>query len=241
MMKKTSVLISLLLLALSVIPIFLIVREIVVSNYIINNYEITLAEDQYGYPTALDSQITEINGHVIEIDEEPTGKKEVLEQYELDSGEVPREIVVAQIIVDGEKVGEPYEIKLGARSDHTRYHNYLDILSVKENGNERVAIVITKKMFTVGSAGEWDIIWVDGEDIQIESFNMKERSENVLATRLVNYAGLAEMSFGYYSDINHVYPTLFFPLLYPAGTAVVGILLLLYGIISFFCEKGEKK
>lgn len=231
MLKSTAVKIGLVLLILSSFPLFSMGREAYINNKILGRYEMMTAGNQDGYPKALDSRLEEVNGYQIEIVEEPTGRKETLMEHEIEFGEVPREIVMAQIVVDGQTISEPYEIKLGARMDHTRYFSYIEILTVKDKKEqkERVAILVTREPDDVGAkGGVWDIFWLDGDSVTKETFSLSERG-NHLAARMINYAGLSNMSFGYYSDINHYYPTLAFPIIYPFGTVVIGILLFIFG------------
>ena len=238
MIQRPTIIIGAFLLLISSFPLFLMAREYAVGQNVFNRYELSTARTEFGYDFSLNSKVTHINGYTIEIVETPTGEKEQLEEHEIEWGDIPRDIVMAQIVVNGEKVGEPHRIMLGAREDHTRYHRYIEIMRVKEKEKERIAIIVTQAMDSFNNSGEWEIIWLDGDNISIETY---KRGDNYpLATRMVNHAGLTDMSFGYYSDINHYYPTLFMPLLYPWGTGLFGALLLLYGVFAHFIGRANR-
>lgn len=239
MWKMPAAQIGAVLFLLSSFTLFLLAREAIINNSIVNRYELMTVNNQNEYSDGLDSSIVEVNGYEIEIIEQPTGRKETLPEHELQFGELPREIIKAQIVVNGKKIAEPYEIKLAARMDHTRYFRYLEILTVydKRKKEERVAILVTTQLDEIGrtDAG-WDILWLDGDNVTKENFTLQKRG-NHLAARMINYAALTNMSFGYYSDIAHYYPSLAYPIFYPFGTGAAGLALM---IVGFFKSRQMK-
>ena len=85
----------------------------------------------------------------------------------------------------------------------------------------------------------WRVIWLDESGVLDEvHIPYKERSEHLLETRLINSSGTALMSMGFYSDIAHFWPNLFFPILYPGGTLIASIVLLLAAL--FVSIRGRK-
>lgn len=71
----------------------------------------------------------------------------------------------------------------------------------------------------------WKLIRISPEgEVSEETVSYADRSLHPLAVRLINYSGTSLMAMGYHSDILHGYPSLFFPLLYPFLTGVIGLI-----------------
>lgn len=238
-MKKSLFVIGTVLLLISSIPIFLFVREDVTWNRIVNDYEWQQVNDG-------SSLITPINllGQQIDFIETPTGKT-VDSVYFNENGMQPQEIVSLQLVLNGEHVAEPVEIVPSSRTDHSRYYNWATVYTVKERktGVQRLAIVqrISSDEKLMNDR-EWRVVWVDenGETEEV-AVPYEQRSDHLLETMLINNAGVVLMSMGFYSDIAHFWPSLFFPILYPAGTILVGVaFLLVAGIIHLRSRKVAK-
>lgn len=229
-MRKNLLIIGLILLVISAIPLFQMIRE-EVTNWNLNiRYTVEQAYAEQGFPTNIDVQEIEINGYLIEIVEEQTGKKGSLTSWDRDEGVEAGDIVKLHLLVDGKKVTQAEEIWLSNRARGSRYFSWLDILKV----NEKIAIV--QRLTDDDEAMDdrrWKIIWIDEQgDVTEDEISYKERGENPLAVRLINVAGTPLMSMGYYSDILMGYPSIFFPFMYPVGTGLVGILLCVFAFLQ---------
>ncbi len=136
-MRKKLLIIGLILFVISAIPLFQIVRE-EVTNWKLNiRYTIEQAYAEQGFPTTIDLQEIEINGRLIEIVEDQTGKKGSLTLWDREEGVEAGDIVKLHLLVDGKEVTQADEIWLSNRDRGSRYHSWLDILTVKEENSHR--------------------------------------------------------------------------------------------------------
>ena len=223
-MRKKFMIVGLLLLCISAIPLFQMARELIINENIKNKYTIEHAYTlENGIGLTVDVQNLEVNGKRIEIVEEPTGKKASLTSFDEQEGVKAGDVVKLHLLVDGKEISKADEIWLSNRERGGRYYSWLDILKV----NEKTAIVqrLTDDD-TVMEKRKWKIIWIDEQgSIKEEKIAYDKRGDNPLAVRLIGFSGTSLMDMGYKSDILHVYPSIFFPILYPFGTGIVGILL----------------
>ncbi|WP_369902092.1 hypothetical protein [Bacillus manliponensis] len=65
----------------------------------------------------------------------------------------------------------------------------------------------------------------DGKGIVSESFHLPER--NGLQTKLLNTGMVVPSSIGYYTDAFYVFPSLFFPIIFPFCTLITGVIFLI--------------
>ncbi|MFS0861955.1 hypothetical protein [Fredinandcohnia sp. 179-A 10B2 NHS] len=245
-MKKIIVLLSLslILVLISITPLFQIAREMVVGQGILDRYEIHHAyKDDQGWEDIVDTQELHIQNVMIEIIEVPTGKKAPLTPWDEDENVPPGDIVDVHILVNGEEITEPAEIWLSNRARGSRYFSWLDVVTVKDRETDKTQINIIQRLTDDDQPMEdrkWKIISIseNGEKMTEEILTYKDRSENKLGVRLVNFTNTGLMSMGYYSDITHGYPSLFFPFLYPMLTCVVGIVLLIISSVRLYKRRG---
>lgn len=233
-MRKKLIMIGLLLFVISAIPLFLMIREEVTNWRLDFRYTIEQAYAQ-GFLSNNNVQEIVLNGHLIEIVEEQTGKKGALSFWDRNEGVEAGDLVKLHLLIDGKEVTKADEISLSNRDRGSRYFSWLDILTVNEN------IAIVQRLSDDDEEMEdrrWKIIWIDEKGkITEEQVSYQERSENPLAVRLINFSGTSLMGMGYYSDILMTYPTIFFPLMFPWGTGLVSILLFI--IASLQRKKSE--
>ncbi|KOP69755.1 hypothetical protein AMS59_22870 [Lysinibacillus sp. FJAT-14745] len=224
--------IGLFLVVLSSIPLFFMAREEYIGWKIDSQYSIEqVYEEQQGFPTTIDLQEIEVNGRHIEIKEEPTGKKASLTFWDEEEGVEAGDIVKLHLFVDNKEVTSADEVWLSNRDRGSRYYSWLDILTV----NEKIAIVqrLTDDDTNMDDR-KWKIIWIDEKgNVKEDAISYQSRKENPLAVRLIGYSGTGLMMMGYYSDILTVYPTLLFPLMFPFGSAIVGILLCIFAFFQW--------
>lgn len=241
-MKHPLTLFGLFCLVISAVPLFLMAREIYINNSMVDRYDISHAYIEQGFPTVLDAQKIEVNGFTIETREEPTGRKAAESWWTTEEGAEENDIVKLQLLVNGKEVSEADEIAPDRDGGGSRYWSWLDVLLVKDKKSDEEHIAIVQRLSYNSVMQEnyrWKIISIaeDGE-LSEKEIQYRTRSENPLAVRLITFSGTALMSMGYYSDLLHYYPSLFYPVLYPFGTAAFGVVLVLLG---FFLQRRKKR
>lgn len=233
-MKKSTwlLIISLLLITISCYPLFQMVREYWIDAQISKRYEIShVFQDEQGWERIFDVQELTVDDIHIKIEEEPTGKMAPLTPWDIDEGVPPGEIVKIHWLINGAAVSTPDEIWLSNRDRGSRYYSWLDVVQAvdKQTGERQLFLVqrVTDDDEPMNNRA-WKIITISADhSVTEEMLTYLQRSENPLAVKLVNFSGTSLMSMGYYSDITHLYPTLFFPFLYPVVTGLTGVLLLM--------------
>lgn len=229
-MSKKVLISGLILFIISALPLFQMVREVAIDSWLNSSYKIDHAYTEQGFPITINVQEIEVKGHLIEIVEEQTGKKGSLTSWDQEEGVEAGDIVKIHLFVDGQEISQADEIWLSNRNRGSRYFSWIDVLTV----DEQVAIVqrLTDDDEAMDSR-KWKIIWIDEHgNITEEKISYHKRNENPLAVRLINDSGTSLMSMGYYSDILKGYPSIFFPIVYPFGTGLVGILLCVFAFLS---------
>ncbi|MGE7693923.1 hypothetical protein ACQKNC_07360 [Lysinibacillus sp. NPDC094177] len=230
-LKGNIFFIGLFLLVISSIPLFYMAREVYIEWKIDSKYSIKQVYEEQGLPTTIDHQDIEVNGRHIEIKEEPTGKKASLTFWDEEAGVEAGDIVKLHLFVDNKEVTTADEIWLSNRNQSSRYFSWLDILTV----NEKIAIVqrLTDDDTNMDDR-TWKIIWIDEKGkVKEDTISYQSRKENPLAVRLIGYSGTDLMMMGYYSDILTVYPTFLFPLMFPFGSVIMGILLCIIALFQW--------
>ncbi|GAA0415968.1 hypothetical protein GCM10008934_03710 [Virgibacillus salarius] len=243
-MNKTSVLISfsLILLIVSIIPLFYILREYWIEHQINERYEIHHAYQDsqvFGDMEAV-PELT-INDKNIKIIEEKTSKKAPLTSWDQDENVSPGDIVKIHLLLNDEEISKPDEIWLSNRNRGGRYFSWFDIVIVtdKLTGKKQINIVqrLTDNNQPMKSR-EWKIITITQDnDVSEELLKYSERNDNKLGVKLINFSGTSLMSMGYYSDITKGYPNHFFPFIYPISTSIIGIFLLIISLNIILYKK----
>ena len=123
-----------------------------------------------------------------------------------------------------------------------RYYGEIAYLSLtdKGNGTSQFIVLLKKTKELQKEMPNGDIVgWVqpdklkymlyafdeDGHNLNQKSFNLSDRS--ALQTELLNVGAMVPHSIGYYTDAWEGYPTLFFPLIFPFLTLLLGLVLIL--------------
>lgn len=222
-MKRALLIIGLLLLVISSFPIFLMVRETMTWNKMDEQYEVQNADMYQAYTTP-----ATLLGQSIQFVETPTGKLAEKTVFDEMDGVEPGEYIFLQLVVNGEPVASEMEIALSNHDYNPRYYSWVEIHTVKAKatGEERIAIV---QRLSPDDAlmenREWRVIWVDAAgEIEEVSIPYAERSQHLVETYLIQRGSTPLVSVGFYSDIRHYYPSLFFPILYPAGSVMLGLI-----------------
>lgn len=222
-MKRALFIIGVLLVVISSFPIFLMIRENTVWNNIDGKYLVQDADMYQAYTAPVT-----LLGQSIQFVETPTGKLAEKTVFDEMDGVEPGEYIFLQLMVNGKPVASQMEIALSNRDYNPRYFNWVEIHTVKNiaTGEERIAIV--QKLSSNDALmenREWRVIWIDtAGDIEEVSIPYTERSQHLDETYLIQRGSTTLMSIGFYSDINHYYPSLFFPILYPAVSVILGVI-----------------
>jgi hypothetical protein len=239
-MKKIILLsaISILLLAISVSPLFNYLREYSLEDQINQRYEIHHAEKVHNI---IGVQELTVEGMNIKILEEHTGRKASLTSWDEEENVPPGDIVNIRFLLNDKEITGSDEIWLSNRDRGSRYFSWLDIVTVydRETAEQQINIVqrLTEDSQPMESRA-WKIITISpGGSVKEDILNYSERGNNHLGVKLVNFSGTSLMAMGYYSDITKAYPSLFFPLLYPFLTGMAGIILLIIVLGYAYIQK----
>lgn len=121
--------------------------------------------------------------------------------------------------------------------DDNRYHGYFGVLTVEEKGIEKFVVIqrISGTAFTPDKNLSWRILSVDsGGQVEEDRFTFDELGEVPQRVNMINLTTTAPSPVGYQSDILLGWPSLIFPLAYPFGTALVGLILVVIGLVIGF-------
>lgn len=128
--------------------------------------------------------------------------------------------------------------------DENRYHGYYGVLTIKEKGSEK--LVICQRVSGIGVTREnalaWRILSLDKNgQVHEDRFTFGERMDLPQRVQMINLTTVTPISIGYRSDILLGWPTLFFPLLYPFVTALLGLLSIVVGVVMVFVSRRKKR
>jgi hypothetical protein len=121
--------------------------------------------------------------------------------------------------------------------DDNRYHGYFGVLTAEENGIEKFVVIqrISGTAFTPDKSLSWRILSVDsGGQVEEDRFTFDELGEVPQRVNMINLTSTSPSAVGYQSDILLGWPSLIFPLAYPYGTALVGLILVIIGLVIGF-------
>lgn len=238
----TLLLISFILLVVSAFPLYKISREIIIDNNLSSRYLIEHAYvDESGFPSIIDVNEITIDGIELEIVEEQTEKKAPLTRWDEEEGVPPGNIVDVHILLNGESITTPSEIRLSNRNRGSKFFSWLDIVTVKDYAQDKKYIKIVQRLSdddALDDDRKWKIISIDEKgDVTEEKMSYETRSENPLGVKLIHFTNTALIAFGYYSDITQGYPSLLFPIVYPFATGLLGFV----GILFSIFKVGQKR
>jgi len=218
-MRKTNIplLIGLLLFAISAYPLFLHGREFLASNMAYSQYELNPIYDKtqvnfYGNDIVLSDQFANPS-----------------EEYKAGS---------VDIKVNGRDYSHSSKVEIRPMfHDANRYHGYLhlvELIDKKKNTSvmaiiQRISGIETPPFNTKELAWRLLLVARDGS-VTEEVFKFGEQSKPIYRGMLVNFA--SPIGVGYYNNVLHAYPTIFYPIIYPYATGAVGIILLLMGMLK---------
>ncbi|MCM3734466.1 hypothetical protein M3215_01085 [Bacillus cytotoxicus] len=223
------------LLALSCIPMFHILRELWIVTKIENTYEIHEDYiDKDGFESSLDVQELNVHGINLKIEEEKTNKLAPRTFFDVEDNVPSGEIVNIHLFINNKEVSTPDEIWLSNRQKGGEYFSWLDVLTVKNKRTGEQQVYFLQRLTNDNDPMEkrkWKIICINQDGTSLEErFTYEERSNHNLGVELINFSYTGLMSMGHYSDIMKGYPSIFFPLLYPILTCLLGVILLIMAI-----------
>jgi hypothetical protein len=198
------------LLVLSACPIYLIAVELTTSRAAYHRFEVSQQFDK-----EFDYRSTDFYGHHVVLSEAR------------DLGlakSTDRSMIAVRITIDGKdySLDSPVEIDYGARS----YNGWLAIVILKDrqSGTEQLAVVQRVMGDRYPEDTRYRILFVqpDGK-VSEEWFTYGERANPLYRTVLAAFVHPEQL--GFHSQVMSSWPTIYFPIIYPFVTAVLGTLL----------------
>jgi hypothetical protein len=119
--------------------------------------------------------------------------------------------------------------------DENRYHGYFGLLVVEEKGNENLVFVqrVSGNLFTKEADLAWRTLTVKKNgQVHEDQFSYEQRADVPQRVDYINLTNTSPYSLGYKSNILKGWPSLLFPIFYPFGTASLGLILLVIGILT---------
>lgn len=243
-MKKRLLFAFGLILLLSALPLSTImIMEKIHTQKMYSRYDIEDLDAQY---PPLEQQFTVLNQDV-EIDETIIEEGNYTDLWDND-------IAIANITikVNGKKLAnmENYPIRVKGEGLQRYYGNLsFIVLFDKEIEESNLFVIIRNTKDTIINENGVNIInsplledikytmYTIDEEGKIERDTFSQNNRNAIQTFVLNISSTSPMSVGYYTDAWHMYPSIFFPLLYPLGTFISGVIL----VIIYFPRRKVKK
>ncbi|MET3682877.1 hypothetical protein ABID56_000967 [Alkalibacillus flavidus] len=148
-----------------------------------------------------------------------------------------REKAQVDVMINGHNYAGSSELEIRPTYlDNNRYHGYIGMLKMTERATDEESLVIIQRLFghprTVAEEEySWKAITVNANgDVETEIFTRDELDNPAYHGDMINQATVLPMSLGYRSNVLHMYPTLFYPFLYPFGTMLVGSVMVVIGM-----------
>jgi hypothetical protein len=201
---KSVFVIAVILLGISAYPIYLEIRENAVGNRAYERYTMQQhSGENYDYKSA------EFAGHRVLLSNGPTfdGKPTV------------------STTIDAKDYSLNSPIELDERGGYNSWAHILT-LTDREKHEDKLAVIqrVAGKQYPDDT--RYRILFLAGDgSVSQEWFSYGERANPPYRAMLAQYVHPEPL--GISSQINSYYPTLFFPILYPWGSALIGFLLLL--------------
>lgn len=212
----------------SILPIFLISWEKITDSRIDKQYEIqnllTIEEmDDVQLPVTF-----EWYGQHLTIQEEPAHQRRSLSKENMNTEISADKLVNIRVWMNGNEVTHPDPILIADQESGVRYYPWLGVFKV----NDKMAILQRlHEEETDNQRLQWKVIWIDKSgDTQEEKVRDQELKDQPLLVKLINMSGTGTAYIGYHSSILNTYPVFFYPYLYPYGTCIAGIVIVLWMI-----------
>lgn len=186
----------------------------------------------------------------------------VLEVVATDTGVEPpkrlfnkkmKHIVKISIKINGKEVSFPTEAWLPPKiTGDSDYLGWINVVNITDASNNQNQIAIIQCLTVDQIEGEniqqhtqsqkWRILYVDKDKkVTEEVFSYPERGDHLLGVMLVQLSSLSSTFIGFESDKPYSLPSYVYPRLYPTGTCLVGIVLLIVGLYHYVRNRLYKK
>ena len=208
---RTLFAIGLGLLAVSAPPLILMVRELVVGASVERRYSVDpLLVASKGMVHG--SVRATIGGHTVALTDDQGRRPE--EPHDFSD---PRDEGQISILVDGSLVASPVRTKIRLnRRDADRYWGYVNLMRLTDReGPDR--LVVAQHL----GHGQYQTTSVFGDGTVVEDkFAYGERCSPPVRTMLIR--GVVGVPIGYCSGVMQVWPSVFYPIMYPWFSGVLG-------------------
>ena len=214
---RLALAIGFVLCVISAPPLALMAREVMVGAAVARRYAIEpIPSNGDGYAEALTAQI---GSHRVELVDDVTLAAEPFKTEESQRVEG-----LVRVMVDGRAVSTPVTaiVRYTAR-DANRYWGYVYLTKLLDReGPERLVVAqnLGARLRTVS-------VFPDGTIVE-DTFTYPERCNPPVRALLIRY--VMPSPSGFCSDVLQVWPTVFYPLLYPWLSGAVGIVLVVWGL-----------
>jgi hypothetical protein len=245
--------IGIVLITISVYPLFLMIRESVLETSISSRYEFKQLinirnEVQVGKPVQPSHYLAapiKWEGNVIEVVTKDRGVEAPKTLFDKE----PKHIMTITIIVNGQEAFSSTEAWLPPSiTKDSNYLSWLNIVNIHDKKNDMNQLAIVQRLTGNWTQGEnlekhkqaqkWRVIYV-GKDKEVSEENVSylKRGEHLLGVKLIQLSSQSNSFIGHKSDISFLLPNILFPLVYPTGTCLAGVILLVVGIVRFIFVK----
>ncbi|TDF94147.1 hypothetical protein [Paenibacillus piri] len=238
---RTFVLLGIALITVSTYPLFLIIQENVLDRYVNSRYELKDIIDirrRHKAPPLSYELASPINwkGNSIEVLTSDTG----LDAPKTPFDKEPERIKKITIKVNGKEVSFPTEAWLPQKiTGDSNFLSWLNLVEIKDNKNNTEQLAIVQRIGDNWKRGDvisqkWRIIHIDEEkESTVETFSYADRENHILGVKLILHSSQTSSWIGYKSDLAYRLPSIFFPLVYPTGTFLLGILIVIIGFVRY--------
>lgn len=126
--------------------------------------------------------------------------------------------------------------------DENRYHGYFGVLITEDQEDEK--LILIQRVSGIDFVQEKDLAWrtltieEDGH-VQEDYFTYDERAKIPKRVDYINTTMTSPFALGYKSEILQGWPSVFFPLLYPIVSGVIGFVLIILGGINVLRRKSS--
>jgi hypothetical protein len=218
-MRRALLVLGSILLALSLPPLLLMAREVLIGWSVARQYSAHgikgVGPEMHGGALS-----AEIGGHRVALSDDQPYSHEPFKTEESQRGPG-----VVQVLVDGQAVSAPVAATVRRTfKDANRYWGFVYLFRLTDrSGPERLVVAQN-----LGEQGYRTIsVFADGRVVE-DSFEYAERCAPPLRAALIRY--VVNHPSGYCSDLLQVWPSLWYPVLYPWMSGVAGATLLLLGM-----------
>ncbi|MDQ0232600.1 hypothetical protein [Metabacillus malikii] len=210
--------------------------ELIHTQKMNQDYKITNVSE--GFPPTDSTYI--FKDHIVEIEETIKDKESYIDPWN-------NKVVIADLSIklDGQEIDtmNDYPIRL-EEEGLNRYYGEIAYLTLEDKKNDKTQFVIllkkTRELLKEMPNGDivggvpveklkFTLYTLDEKGtLKNKSFSFSER--DALQTELLNAGFVVPYSIGYYTDAWEGYPSLLFPFIFPFGTFVVGVILIIFYI-----------